>query len=216
MVLGSIAFLGVLFLVALFYQDGLHLTALQSGLNTFPEALGVMVGAQVASRILYPIFGPRREMCGGLAVVAASMAGMALIGFSTNLWWARFLMFTLGLGISQVFIPAQAASFATITPEKTGRASTLFNTARQLGGAIGVAILTTVVAAVGPLRVTARGLVPNLSAYHAGFLAAAGIALLAVVAALTVNDKDAAGTMVRRGRLAQGAKGQPPVAAQVG
>jgi EmrB/QacA subfamily drug resistance transporter len=203
MVLGSIAFLGVLFLVALFYQDGLHLTALQSGLNTFPEALGVMVGAQVASRILYPIFGPRREMCGGLTVVAASMAGMALIGFDTNLWWARFLMFTLGLGISQVFIPAQAASFATITQEKTGRASTLFNTARQLGGAIGVAILTTVVAAVGPLRVTARGLVPNLSAYHASFLAAAGIALLALVAALTVNDKDAAATMVRRGRLAR-------------
>jgi EmrB/QacA subfamily drug resistance transporter len=215
MVLGSIAFLGVLFLVALFYQDGLHLTALQSGLNTFPEALGVMVGAQVASRILYPIFGPRRDMCGGLIVVAASMAGMALIGFDTNLWWARFLMFTLGLGISQVFIPAQAASFATITPEKTGRASTLFNTARQLGGAIGVAILTTVVAAVGPLHVTSRGLVPNLSAYHTSFLAAAGIALLAVIAALTVNDKDAAATMVRRGRLARGTH-EPSVTVGVG
>jgi EmrB/QacA subfamily drug resistance transporter len=215
MVLASIAFLGVLFLVALFYQDGLHLTALQSGLNTFPEALGVMAGAQVASRILYPIFGPRREMCGGLTVVAASMASMALIGFDTNLWWARFLMFTLGLGISQVFIPAQAASFATITPERTGRASTIFNTARQLGGAIGIAILTTVVAAVGPLRTTARGLVPNLGAYHASFLAAAGIALLAVVAALTVNDKDAAATMVRRGRLARGVD-EPSVAVGAG
>jgi MFS family permease len=174
-----------------------------------------MIGAQVASRILYPIFGPRREMCGGLTVVAASMAGMALIGFGTNLWWARFLMFTLGLGISEVFIPAQAASFATITPERTGRASTLFNTARQLGGAIGVAILTTVVAAVGPLKVTSRGLVPNLSAYHASFLAAAGIALLAVVAALTVNDKDAASTMVRRGRLARRTH-EPVVAVEAG
>ncbi len=154
-------------------------------------------------------------MCGGLTVVAASMAGMALIGFDTSLWWARFLMFTLGLGISQVFIPAQAASFATITPESTGRASTLFNTARQLGGAIGVAILTTVVAAVGPLRLTDRGLVPNLTAYHAGFLAAAGIALLAVVAALTVNDKDAAATMVRRGRLARGTH-EPSVAVGAG
>jgi MFS family permease len=174
-----------------------------------------MVGAQVASRILYPIFGPRREMCGGLIVVAASMAGMALIGFDTSLWWARLLMFTLGLGISQVFIPAQAASFATITPEKTGRASTLFNTARQLGGAIGVAILTTVVAAVGPLRLTDRGLVPNLSAYHASFLAAAGIALLGVVAALTVRDQDASATMVRRGRFAQGDK-KAPIPAEVG
>lgn len=112
-------------------------------------------------------------------------------------------MFTLGLGISQVFIPAQAASFATITPEKTGRASTLFNTARQLGGAIGVAILTTVVAAEGPVRITLHGVTPNLGAYHAGFFTAAGIVVLAIGAALTVNDKDAAATMVRRGRLAR-------------
>ena len=98
-------------------------------------------------------------------MVAASMAAMALIGFDTSLWWARFLMFTLGLGISRNFHPGPGRFFATITPERTGRASTLFNTARQLGGAIGVAILTTVVAAVGPLRVTTRGLVPNLSVY---------------------------------------------------
>lgn len=49
MLLGVVAFLGVLYLVALFYQDGLGLSALQSGLNTFPEALGVMAGGQVVS-----------------------------------------------------------------------------------------------------------------------------------------------------------------------
>jgi EmrB/QacA subfamily drug resistance transporter len=215
MVLASTAFLGVLFMVALFYQDGLHLTALQSGLNTFPEALGVMIGAQVGSRRIYPVIGPRREMVGGVVVVAASIGGMSLVGFETSLWWARLLMFTLGLGISQIFIPAQAASFATISPEKTGRASTLFNTARQLGGAVGVAILTTVIAAVGPLRLTAHGLVPNLSAYHIAFLSAAGIALMAAIPALTVKDSDAASTMVRRGRLAR-EQDKPAVAAEVG
>ena len=109
MILGAIAFLGVLFLVALFYQDGLHLSALQSGLNTFPEALGVMIGAQIVSRRLYPVFGPRRIMASGLGVVAVSMAGMAAVGAATSLWWARLLMLTLGLGMSCVFIPAQAA-----------------------------------------------------------------------------------------------------------
>lgn len=39
MILGALAFLGVLFMIALFFQDGLHLSALQSGLNTFPEAV---------------------------------------------------------------------------------------------------------------------------------------------------------------------------------
>ena len=217
MILGAIAFLGVLFLVALFYQDGLHLSALQSGLNTFPEALGVMIGAQIVSRRLYPVFGPRRIMASGLGVVALSMAGMAAVGATTSLWWARLLMLTLGLGMSCVFIPAQAASFATISPARTGRASTLFNTARQLGGAIGVALLTTVVAAVGPTRILAGHAVANLSAYHAGFLAAAGVALLAIFAAFTVSDSDATATMVRRGRLArrQETQQQTPVAVEV-
>ncbi|HLM90308.1 MAG TPA: hypothetical protein VK284_15030 [Streptosporangiaceae bacterium] len=41
-------------------------------------------------------------------------------------------MFTLGLSMAQVFVPVQAASFATITPAATGRASTMFNAIRQL------------------------------------------------------------------------------------
>src|ERR1700691_4972271 len=95
--LGAIAFLGVLFMVALFYQDGLHLSALQSGLNTFPEAVGVLIGAQVVSRRLYPVFGPRRIMTSGLTLVALAMAGMAAIGAGTSLWWARALMLAIGL-----------------------------------------------------------------------------------------------------------------------
>jgi EmrB/QacA subfamily drug resistance transporter len=212
--LGAVAFLGVLFMVALFYQDGLHLSALQSGLNTFPEAVGVLIGAQVVSRRLYPVLGPRRIMVGGLSLVALAMASMATIGAGTSLWWARLLMFLIGLGMSCVFIPAQAASFATISPEQTGRASTLFNAARQLGGAVGVAFLTTVLAAVGPTRVVLGHAVPNLTAYHVAFLAAAGVALLAVLTALTVSDTDAAGTMVRRGRLAT-RQPEAPVAVEV-
>jgi Na+/melibiose symporter-like transporter len=127
---------------------------------------------------------------------------MSLIGAHTSLWWARALMLLIGLGMSCVFIPAQAASFATITPERTGRASTLFNAARQLGGAVGVAFLTTVLAAVGPTRISAGHIVADLSAYHAAFLAAAAVALAAVVVAFSVSDADAAATMVRRGRLA--------------
>jgi EmrB/QacA subfamily drug resistance transporter len=201
--LGAVGFLGVLFLVALFYQDGLHLTALQSGLNTFPEALGVLVGAQIVSRRLYPVFGPRRIMASGLAFVAMAMAGMAAIGAETSLWWARALMLVIGMGMSCVFIPAQAASFATISPERTGRASTLFNASRQLGGAVGVAFLTTVLAAVGPTRISFGHLVPNLTAYHVSFLAAAAVAVAAALTAFTVNDADAVHTMVRRGRLAR-------------
>jgi EmrB/QacA subfamily drug resistance transporter len=198
MLLGVVAFFGVLYLVALFYQDGLGLSALQSGLNTFPEALGVMAGGQVVSRWIYPVAGPRRVMAAGLVVVAVSMAAMTLIGPGTDLWWARAIMLVLGLGMSAVFLPAQAAAFATISPAATGRASTLFNMQRQLGGALGVALLTSVLAAVGTVGHRAGHLVPHLVAYRTAFLVAAGVAMAGAVSTLGVRDEDAAGTMVRR------------------
>jgi EmrB/QacA subfamily drug resistance transporter len=204
---GTAAFLGVLFLVALFFQDGLGLSALQSGLNTFPEAIGVMVGAQVVTRALYPVIGPRRVMIGGLTVLTAVLAAMALIGAHTNLWWMRALMFLMGYGMSHVFVPSQAAGFATISAADTGRASTMFNALRQLGGAVGVAILSSVVAAVGPLRTVNGRSLPNLSSYHVAFLVAAGLAALAGVFATRVNDAEAAGTMVPRGRRARARAG---------
>ena len=67
MILGSMAFLGTLYAIALYYQDGRGLSPLQSGLNTFPEAVGVMLGAQLASRFLYPFLGPRRHIALGLS-----------------------------------------------------------------------------------------------------------------------------------------------------
>lgn len=200
LMIASVAFLGALYLVALFFQDGLGYSALQSGLSTFPEALGIMAGSQLVSRVIYPAVGPRRIMVAGLLVVAAAIGLLGLVGAGTSLWYARLFLLLMGVGMSGVFIPSQAASFATITPAATGRASTLFNAQRQLGGAIGVALLTTVLAAVGPFSSVGHRVVPHLAAYHAAFLAAAAVAVLGAIAALTVSDDDAAETIVRRRR----------------
>ena len=197
---GSGAFLGVLYLVALFFQDGLGLSALGSGLSTFPEALGVMLGAQLVTRLLYPNLGPRRVMVGGLLGVAGGMAVMALVGDHTDLWLVRLVLLEMGFAMAHVFVPTQAAAFATMSPAETGRASTLFNAQRQLGGAVGVAILTTVVSAVGVSPTRVGHATAHLAPYHAAFLTAAALALVGAIAALTVHDADAAATMVRRGR----------------
>jgi Na+/melibiose symporter-like transporter len=192
------AFLGVLFAVPLFFQIALGLNALQSGLNTFPEAIGVMVGAQIASRLIYPRTGPRRLVASGLLGVACSIGLMSFVGFDTNLWWMRLLMFTMGLSMAQVIVSSQAASFATVSHADTGYASSLFNSQRQLGSALGVSLVTTVLAAVGASHVVDGHTVANLTAYHAAFLAAAGVALVGSFVALTINDADASATMVRR------------------
>jgi EmrB/QacA subfamily drug resistance transporter len=213
MFLATSAFLGGLYIVALFFQDGLGLSALNSGLSTFPEALGVMAGSQVAGRFLYPRLGPRRLMVGGLLGLALVTSLMALIGLGTNLWWMRVAMFGLGYSMSHVFVATQAAAFARISPAETASASTLFNAQRQLGSAVGVAILSTVLAAVGATHRVAGRTAPNLTSYHAAFLTAAGLALLGAAAALTIHDADAEKTRVRRPTRTRPAPGAAPAPA---
>ena len=215
MVLASIGFLGVLYAISLYYQDGRGLTALGSGLSTFPEAIGVMCGSQLATRVIYPRLGPRRHVSGGLAGVAVSIGLLSLLGAGTSLWWARLLMFTLGLAMANVFVPVQAISFATISAADTGKGSTMFNAMRQLGGAVGVALLTTAVVIVGPTHIVAGHVAANLAAYRVAFLVAAAIVLLGILPAQTISDTEAARTIPdrpgRRARAAAAVVDEPAV-----
>jgi EmrB/QacA subfamily drug resistance transporter len=193
------AFLGTLYLVALFFQDGMGLSALDSGLSTFPEAIGVMLGAQVASRLLYPRLGPRRMMAGGLFGITAVMLLMTQVNGPADLWQMRVLLFFLGYAMAHNMVPGQAAAFARISPADTGGASTMFNAVRQLGSAVGVAVLTTALTSAG-VRHAAPG---DLFAYHLAFVVAAGLALSAGLVALTIHDGDAVSTFDPRRQLAR-------------
>ncbi len=193
-------FLGLLYAAPLFLQEARGVSALTSGLTTFPEAVGVMVATQIAAR-LYPDIGPRRLIAWGLTGVAVVMALMCLIGQDTSLWLMRALIFLVGAGMAFSFTSTQAASFATISSAQTGQASALYNAQRQVGASIGVALLSTVISAVGMTQVNASGaVVPNLLAYHAAFVAAAVLTITAAAIGLTVRDSDAAPTMRRRAR----------------
>jgi len=150
--------------------------------------------------VLYPRLGPRRHIAIGLAGTSVSIGLLALLTAQSSLWWARLLMFALGLAFAQVFVPTQAAAFATITPAATGRASTLFNTLRQLGGATGVALLTTVIVLAGQTHRVAGREVANLAAYRITFLVAAAVCLVGLASALSIRDADAAATIPARHR----------------
>ena len=152
---------------------------LQSGLSTFPEAFGVMMRTQFASRLIYPRVGPRRHVTGGLLGLALCMLALTQVSVTTNLWYIQALMmFVVGWMMAQVMVPNQAASFAMITPESMGRASTFFNTMRQVGKATGVAILSTVLIGVGSAEAGSskvaqhHGLPPGL--LHGGRLRTGG------------------------------------------
>ncbi|MGE4427191.1 MAG: DHA2 family efflux MFS transporter permease subunit [Solirubrobacteraceae bacterium] len=201
-------FLGLLYAFPLMQQEALGRSATTSGLLTFPEAIGVMIGAQVVTR-LYPVVGPRRLMAVGAIVVGAMAILLTTTDGQTSHVFVVTTMLVLGFAMSWVFISMQSAAFATTSAADTGQASGMFNALRQTAAAVGVATLATVISVSGPTDATAVGTtVPNLGAYHAAFVAAAVLMVLAALLALRVRDEDAASTMVRAGA---GAKGAPPV-----
>jgi EmrB/QacA subfamily drug resistance transporter len=184
---GSAGFMGTLFLVPLFLQNGLGYSALHSGLSTFPEALGGMAGIQISSR-LYRRTGPRRLMMAGLAGAAVPVALMSTLGLTDATWAMPVLMCATGMLFGFSVAPAQTAALATISAEQTGQALTLFNVQRQVGQALGVAAFATVLAATRPVP-------SDLGGYRLAFLAAAVAMLTGALIASRVRDADAVATM---------------------
>jgi hypothetical protein len=91
-------------------------------------------------------------------------------------------------------VSIQTAAYATTSMADTGRATSLFNTQRQVSYAAGVALAATVIAAVLPDAGDAAAAADRLGAYQAGFLAVGLIMLPAAVVAWFVDDDDVAET----------------------
>jgi len=205
--MSTASLMGVLFLLPLYLQQLRGLSALQAGLATFPAALGMVVMLQVTSRI-YPRVGPRRMMIFGLCGSTVTSAGFLFVGLSTSLWWIRAIMLFRGVFMSFAMLPMQAASFSTIAPRDTGRASSLFSTNRQVAASIGVALLATVlvqrtkdhVAQVAGAAATAQA---TLHAFHDAYLVATILSLFGVASAFLVRDADAAASMKPAPRQAE-------------
>ena len=197
----TMSFLGVTFLLPQFLQRVAGYSALRSGMTTFTQALGLIVVSRMAGR-LYPRWGPRRMMSVAYAGVAFFTVLLVFITVGTNPWALRTLLFLRGGCLALGFIPLQASFLAKITPEATGRASAIFSTQRQLGAAVGVAVLSTVLASLIPVNfgdtVVPKALVPGFtSAFHWAFAAAGLMMVVASGLSLRIRDADAAATMVR-------------------
>lgn len=211
--------LGLLFLLPLYLQQLRGLSALESGLTTFPQAVGVIVSARFVSR-LYPRIGPRRLLAAGMAITTVTTLAFTDVDLGTDLWWIRALMFVRGVGFGFAIIPIQAATFSTISPAMSGRASALFNTNRQVASSIGVAILATVLtdrtnSHVADQLSRATTATQAAAAQHGAmlgfqdaYLAAGIIAAIGFLCAFLIRDKDAAASMVQ----APGAASRPQTA----
>jgi EmrB/QacA subfamily drug resistance transporter len=197
----TMAFLGMVFILPQFLQRVAGLDAFHSGLATFPQALGLIVMSRFAGR-WYPTIGPRRMLVFSYVGLSIATLPFLFLTVETSAWVIRAIMFTRGLMLAFSFIPLQAASYARITPEQTGRASAVFSTQRQLGAAVGVAALSTMMLSKVP-RPFGPGVVEPAyragftNAFHWAFGLAALFTFVAGILSMTINDEDAAATMTR-------------------
>jgi EmrB/QacA subfamily drug resistance transporter len=142
-VIASIAF-SQFFLLTLYLQQVLHYSAARSGLAFAAIAVTVAVVSNVAQGLVTRL-GPRRVLAAGLLFAAASQALLVRLPvhahYTTDLL-PSFLLIGVGLAVS--FVAVTIAALAGVAPAQAGIASGLVNTSRQIGGAVGLAAITTI------------------------------------------------------------------------
>ena len=132
------------FFISLYLQQVLGFSALKSGLSYLPLAAGIIVAAGIASALVTRI-GAKPVLIVGLVLVAAGLllfTGVHPRGSFTGDVLAPSLVVAFGLGLS--FVPLTILAVSGSSEADAGLASGLINTSQQVGGAIGLAILSTV------------------------------------------------------------------------
>ena len=134
------------FLFLTYYlQQTLLYTPLATGVAFLPMSAGIAVSAGLVNTRLLPRFGPRPLIPVGMLIAAAGMLWLAQLGASSS--YAQAVLgpiILLGLGMGFAFAPSISAATAGIAPLDAGVGSAMVSTSQQIGGAIGVAALSTV------------------------------------------------------------------------
>jgi len=134
------ALMGVTFYFSFYLQAVRGYSAFQAGLCLVAVAAAIMITAP-RSATLARRFGTRMLVGSALALVAVCFALQSRITAATPLWAVELLLFVQGLGMGNVMAPATNAVMGAIPRDKAGAGSAVNNTIRQVGGALGVAIL---------------------------------------------------------------------------
>jgi EmrB/QacA subfamily drug resistance transporter len=195
LLLGAAIF-SMFFLLSLYMQQVLGYSALKAGVAYLLVA-SVIVVAAGASQALVTRIGVRSVLITGMVLLVAGLLWFSQVSvhgaYATDLA-PGFILAGIGLGFS--FVPVQIASLIGVTHDEAGIASGLINTSQQVGGALGVAVLSTITFTRYDSYLGDHGnnlaLVPNalVDGFHVAFLVGAGLALIGLVATLLFIPRD--------------------------
>ncbi|MFF5184760.1 MFS transporter [Streptomyces sp. NPDC000345] len=137
------ALMGVTFFSVFYTQSVRGYSPLQSGLLLLPLAAAQLLFAPRA-RLVVDRFGVRATTTGAMLVLTATLAAFATLDADTPIWLLEVVFFCMGTGMAHVMTPTSVVIMQALPREKAGSASALSNTFRQLGGALGIAVLGSV------------------------------------------------------------------------
>jgi EmrB/QacA subfamily drug resistance transporter len=167
------------FFISLYMQQVLGYSAIKAGLSYLPLAVTIVISAGLASQLVTKI-GFKQVLAAGMAFIAAGLIWFSQIsahgGYVSDILGPSLLA-AVGLGFA--FVPTTIAAVSGVRDRDAGLASGLINTSQQVGGALGLAILSAI-----SISVTGSSRAPSVltDGFHSAFLAGAGIAVLGLVA----------------------------------
>ncbi len=139
------ALMGATFYLAYFMQAVRGYTPLAAGVALIAVAGAVMISAPMSAR-LSARFGPRMVTGTGMVLFAIAMGSYGLMDAATPQWVIEVSMVVMGTGMGMTMSPATTAIMSAVPREKAGAGSAVNNTVRQVAGALGVAILGSILA----------------------------------------------------------------------
>jgi EmrB/QacA subfamily drug resistance transporter len=195
MLFASVGIFGVFLFLTYYLQDTLHFSPVKTGVAFLPMVAALASMAQVSNRTLLPKLGPKIIIPLGLLVAAVAMFLLHQLGvhssYTTNVLPYVIL---LGLGFGLSLAPAFSTGTLGLQPHDAGVGSATLNTAQQVGGSVGTALLNTLAASAATAYLVGRAVSPAsqqaaaVHSYTTAFLWSAYIFVGgAIVAALVLK-----------------------------
>ena len=205
----GMALFSMFFFISLYVQNVLHYSPIKTGVSYLPLAVGIILSAGAASQLVTRV-GFKPTLIVGLLLIAGGLIWFSRAPGVGGSYGADIvgpsLLAAFGLGFA--FVPVTIAAVTGTQPHEAGLASGLINTAQQVGGALGLAILATV-ANSRTQSVFHSGVhdaaVALTKGFDRAFLVGAGFAIAgAILAALLISSRDSRehSEAARRGEVA--------------
>ncbi len=182
------AFIGAIVYLSAYFQQVQGRSALGAGLAVLPIGLGFFVSAQLSGRIVGRV-GPRVPMVLGLTLCGMAMIGLVRLRPETpisEIWWD---LLAVGFGGGLSLTPMTATAMAAVRSDRAGMASAVHNSMRQVGQALGVAVLGSLVYATvaggqaGGVRLRGAQAAAFVDGLHHAVLVSGGCLLVAALLA---------------------------------